>query len=213
MENVTKALKMAAGILLGIMVLSLMVYFFKFMNTYAETAYYQEKESHQVYEYNKPFLTDVFTEKEKLGSSVLSGKDFGERITFGSLITALNYARNINTSSDANGEKVEVFIEFKTGSPFGVPKKITLNSLYEGNTNNHSELFKKIIEHYTIKITRNGISEPLQNTYGLRTVKNKKNVPYIQLKDVKYDSIGRIKGITYVVDVIEVDDESVDIIV
>lgn len=85
MENATKALIMAAAVLIGVMILSLAVYLFMYLGSYAEGVENQNREN-QISQFNSQFLS-------------YQGK---EGLTIYDVITIANMAKDYNKANGFN---------------------------------------------------------------------------------------------------------------
>lgn len=98
MENASKALTMAAGVIIAVIVISLGIYIFNIFSQYSKEQT-EELYSNQVMEFNAQF-----TKYETM-----------EDITIYDIISLANYAHNYNQSLDNAEDRTELGISVKLG--------------------------------------------------------------------------------------------------
>lgn len=137
MENASKALLMAGGILIAMIVVSLGLYI---MQNMAESSahFYEKVEQYKIVEFNNKF--------EKYGGQDLSIKD--EDLVLQDVVTLMNLARDFNVKNNLN-DGDEKFIKvsgsvkaFKTGGPTSVNFVSDLNNILKLDTD-HNDLYEK----------------------------------------------------------------------
>ena len=182
-----------------------MAYYFNQLRDYAQNTFYTQNTKNKVAEFNTPLFVETDTntsnrtevnsqnykevQKNGVKSSVL--RDYGERITMGTLISALNYANSVNR--EAKEKLIDVTLNIKDGNKGNLRSKYTLSDLYDKDGYPTKEL-QEILVRYNIKADT---SPNLNATNAVRqsTIKNR---PNITITDVNYGGYqGRISSITY----------------
>lgn len=124
MENATKALLMAASVLIGVVILSLGVYLFLYLGSYAEGVEDQNKDN-QIAQFNSQFLS-------------YQGK---EGLTIYDVITVANMAKDYN---EENGYTNSSLGYINVVTPISGVGSIPSNGNNPGSANNISEIQKNI---------------------------------------------------------------------
>ena len=152
MENASKALLMAAGVLIGLLVLSLMVYLFaSFASTSAEM--HQENKKIQIDQFNSQFVT-------------YEGK---ESVNIYDIVTVANLATENNQYYEYNKRNAKIIPDQATDSYISVYFRNTNLSEYTGKTieqgfnipantitQYYNNLIKKDLENMQVKPDENG---------------------------------------------------------
>ena len=146
MENATKALIMAATVLLGVIILSLAVYLFLYFGSYAEGVENQNRDN-QIAQFNSQFLS-------------YQGK---EGITIYDVITIANMAKDYNEENEYT-KGVLGYIDVVTPIP-GIGS-IPSNGYNLGSLNDISEIQKNMPEAIGKEESENG-----KKVYKLKTYK------------------------------------------
>ena len=94
MENISKALIIAAELLIAVMVLSLLVYFFRGSSDFSRS-YQSIKDNEEIDQFNKNF------EKYTIARHEYNIRD---------VVTVINFARNYNSKQRYADEHIEVYI-------------------------------------------------------------------------------------------------------
>ena len=179
MENVSKALVMAASVLLGIIILSLMVFLFNKMTSFGRNTFFDPEKSRQINEFNSKIrlVEDSLAKGEKKYSS---RKD---RATLGDLLTIINFVNDYNLEQKKAHAKdyIKVIVNGKDTSKW-------FDDF--GNRNNKYLEFVK------------------ENTINLKFQPEKQFIKILQKDNIQYDSIGRIKQIEFEVEREDIKDES-----
>ena len=182
-----------------------MAYYFNQLRDYAQDTFYTQNTKNMVSEFNAPLFvetdsdtsnrTDInsqnYKEVQKNGvkSSVL--RDFGERITIGTLISALNYANSVNR--EAKEKLIDVTLNIKDGNRGNLRSSYKLTDLYDKDGYPTKEL-QEILVRYNVKAD----SSPNLNATNVVRQSTTKNRPNITITDVNYGGYqGRISSITY----------------
>lgn len=97
MENISKALIIAAELLIAVMVLSLLVYFFKGSSDFSRS-YQSIKDNEEIDQFNKNF------EKYTVANKTYNIRD---------VVTVINFARNYNSKQRNPEEYIQVWIGTK----------------------------------------------------------------------------------------------------
>ncbi len=137
MENASKALIMAAGVLIGLLIISLAVYLFAdFGATSAQIN--QQVEQKRILQFNSQFTSYI-----------------GKELTIYDVVTILGYAQeNNNYYENGNGETIEVKIENSEITNYNEQQK---NNLISNNSNiNNGNLPKYKLEEGNISYNNNG---------------------------------------------------------
>lgn len=176
-------------------------YYFGQLRDFANNTFYAQETRNQVADFNAPLFVESNSntedrKKQKKGNNI---KDFGERITMGTLISALNYANSVNKEArgyDNSGQDlIDVTLKISGSKTNSVGGTYKLSQLYDKNTGYPTEKLKQIIINYNIKIEEDTAKT---NNDGKTRTKEVKRRPDITITDVKYDGYqGRISAITY----------------
>ena len=182
-----------------------MAYYFNQLRDYAQNTFYTQNTKNKVAEFNAPLFVETDTntsnrtevnsqnykevQKNGVKSSVL--RDYGERITMGTLISALNYANSVNR--EAKEKLIDVTLNIKDGDKGNLRSKYTLSDLYDKDGYPTKEL-QEILVRYNIKAD----TSPNLNATNAVRQSTTKNRPNITITDVNYGgNQGRISSITY----------------
>ena len=175
MENASRALIIAGAIFIGILILSLWVYFYANLSG-STTAVLNRNQNIEVTSFNNTLL-------------MVNGADGklkrGENTYIGDLITVIHYAQNQNLLAQRQVNDGEKLVDITIITPEG---RYTLDSLFDtryGRKTKISKNYKKLIQDTTINVQEN---VPL-----LRAVVK------IDLNSIKTADDGRIRKITYIV--------------
>lgn len=134
MENAAKALIIAAGVLVGVLVIAVGAMFFKSVRNYAQTTVFASKDQLDIEKFNTPFMKIVDSEKQNFDG----GNSVENNINIGDIVSLMNYTRNIN-------------IQYKDIGKEKVVLKINDNNLdyyYEKDTSKYNENMHKLISKY-----------------------------------------------------------------
>lgn len=182
-----------------------MAYYFNQLRDYAQNTFYSQNTQNQVAEFNAPLYIETETstsnrteknsqnykdiQKNGVKSSVL--RDYGERITMGTLISALNYANSVNREA---GEKlIDVKLNIKDSNRGNLKSSYTLSDLYDKNGYPTKEL-QEVLVRYNVQAD----TSPNLNTTNIVRQSTTKNRPNISITDVIFKgNQGRISSITY----------------
>ena len=182
-----------------------MAYYFNQLRDYAQNTFYTQNTQNKVAEFNAPLFVETDTntgnrtevnsqnykevQKNGVKSSVL--RDYGERITMGTLISALNYANSVNR--EAKEKLIDVTLNIKDGNKGNLRSRYTLSDLYDKDGYPTKEL-QEILVRYNIKAD----TSPNLNATNAVRQSTTKNRPNITITDVNYGGYqGRISSITY----------------
>lgn len=123
MENASKALIMAASVLLGVMLLSLGAYLITTFSSFAEEVA-QENASKQLTKFNAQFLTY---------------QDENKEITIYDIITVANYAKEYNLNNN-NAQDLYITVE-------ATVKTVTGNKRYTNLEKESAEVYNDILKY------------------------------------------------------------------
>lgn len=138
MENASKALIMAAGILVGILIISLAVYLFADLGG-TSAKINKQVEQQKIVQFNSQFTS--YIEKE---------------LTIYDVVTILGYAQENNKYYEgSNDEQIQVILKNKTITEYSEEQK---KQLIESDQNNlaNNELKKYKLQEKNIKYNKNG---------------------------------------------------------
>lgn len=134
MENAAKALIIAAGVLVGVLVIAVGSMFFKSVRNYAQTTVFAPKDQLDVEKFNTPFMKIIDSGKQNFEGD----NSIENNINIGDIVSLMNYTRNIN-------------IQYKDIGKEKVVLKINNNNLdyyYEKDTSKYNENMHKLISKY-----------------------------------------------------------------
>ena len=138
MENASKALIMAAGVLIGILIISLAVYLFADLGG-TSAKINKQVEQQKIVQFNSQFTS--YIEKE---------------LTIYDVVTILGYAQENNKYYEgSNDEQIQVILKNKTITEYSEEQK---KQLIESDQNNlaNNELKKYKLQEKNIKYNKNG---------------------------------------------------------
>lgn len=160
MENASKALIMAGGILIGMIIVSLFVYEMSYMSTTAR-AYEEEMARTQVLEFNSRFESYAYDSE---------GND--EKLKAQDIVTLYNYVQEWNYGGELNeGHPSDlVEINFTTGWDL----KLTFTNIENKNDTIENFLVKYPEDTYYFTCTNLKYREPEGRIYSLTIKCNKK---------------------------------------
>lgn len=198
MENASKALIMAAGVLIGILTISLMVYLFNRLGQSNKLIYNQIQER-EVQEFNSKLLQG--------GGEDLTSKNTGSYASTTELMTALAFIRDINLNQNYPSTNDEPFIQVKvTGTP-SIGESIRFNDykeLFINRDSNGKYGIDKLLNILTVESSKN--DNTTKDTNGV-IQKSEITRPIIKINSntLKLDESGRIRNIDYIVSFVKIE--------
>lgn len=139
-SNMARALLMAGGVLMGILVMSLLVYWFNLLGQYQKGTEEADYRHRQVLEFNDKILmadggsAELNQFDESGYTKKRTNKDFGSRSTIGDLISAISYIYDTNKKYEGVGFDITAII---SGDDIGtvtikntISKKEMSNQMY-----------------------------------------------------------------------------------
>ena len=139
-SNMARALLMAGGVLMGILVMSLLVYWFNLLGQYQKGTEEADYRHRQVLEFNDKILmadggsAELNQFDESGDTKKRTNKDFGSRSTIGDLISAISYIYDTNKKYEGVGFDITAII---SGDDIGtvtikntISKKEMSNQMY-----------------------------------------------------------------------------------
>lgn len=145
MDNASKALLIASEVLIGVLVISLGLYFLKSLSDFGNSTVFNSKEMEEIQKYNEPFLklinaknSNISTEKDK--EHYLNAPNIGD------VVTVMNYARDINlkNSDNIDEETVTMKVNNKKLKEYYLDKK--------GFYGKFNENMYELLEKFSVKI-------------------------------------------------------------
>lgn len=134
MENASKALLIAAGVLIAILLLTLFSYLFGRMAE-SSSKFYSMMEEHEIAEFNQQFLNYKGRGVDVVGHDA-SGNPIYNDMTVQDVVTIVNLAKD-NNKNKKRLTKVEVYVDSGTGREKWSEKKVEeLNDLLKTNIGN-----------------------------------------------------------------------------
>lgn len=178
MENLTKALLMAAGVLITVLVISLAVYYFGRLRDFSDAVLYSKKEEIETKEYNGPLLF----QEEKINGNMNNKSEANTKQSFGRLISALNYIISVNTKSEYSAITATVRVN---------GKNYTFKNFTPQDTESERKNIIEIIEYATITVTRKDTANKMYRTFPV-------------IDKVKLGHRGRVEEIHYSLKEVEI---------
>ena len=139
-SNMARAFLMAGGVLMGILVMSLLVYWFNLLGQYQKGTEEADYRHRQVLEFNDKILmadggsAELNQFDESGDTKKRTNKDFGSRSTIGDLISAISYIYDTNKKYEGVGFDITAII---SGDDIGtvtikntISKKEMSNQMY-----------------------------------------------------------------------------------
>lgn len=197
MENASKALIMAAGVLIGILTISLMVYLFNRLGQSNKLIYNQIQER-EVQEFNSKLLQG--------GGEDLTSKNTGSYASTTELMAALAFIRDINLNQNYPSTNDEPFIQVKvTGTP-SIGESIRFNDykeLFINRDSNGKYGIDKLLNILTVESSKK--DKTTKDTNGVIQSEITRPVIKINSNKLKLDESGRIRNIEYIVSFVKIE--------
>lgn len=203
MENASKALIMAAGVLIGILTISLMVYLFNRLGQSNKLIYNQIQER-EVQEFNSKLLQGG---GEDISVTSSGNNNTGSYASTTELMAALAFIRDINLNQNYPSTNDEPFIQVKvTGTP-SKGESIRFNNykeLFINKDSNGKYGIDKLLNILTVESSKND-----NTTKDINGVIQKSEItrPIIKMNSntLKLDESGRIRNIEYIVNFVKIE--------
>lgn len=197
MENASKALIMAAGVLIGILTISLMVYLFNRLGQSNKLIYNQIQER-EVQEFNSKLLQG--------GGEDLTSKNTGSYASTTELMAALAFIRDINLNQNYPSTNDEPFIQVKvTGTP-SIGESIRFNDykeLFINRDSNGKYGIDKLLNILTVESSKK--DKTTKDSNGVIQSEITRPVIKINSNTLKLDESGRIRNIDYIVSFVKIE--------
>lgn len=198
MENASKALIMAAGVLIGILTISLMVYLFNRLGQSNKLIYNQIQER-EVQEFNSKLLQG--------GGEDLTSKNTGSYASTTELMAALAFIRDINLNQNYPSTNEEPFIKVSVTGSSSKAESIRFNNykeLFINKDSNGKYGIDKLLNMLTVESSKND-----NTTKDINGVIQKSEItrPIIKMNSntLKLDESGRIRNIDYIVSFVKIE--------
>lgn len=198
MENASKALIMAAGVLIGILTISLMVYLFNRLGQSNKLIYNQIQER-EVQEFNSKLLQG--------GGEDLTSKNTGSYASTTELMAALAFIRDINLNQNYPSTNEEPFIQVSVTGSSSKAESIRFNNykeLFINKDSNGKYGIDKLLNMLTVESSKN--DNTTKDTNGV-IQKSEITRPIIKINSnkLKLDESGRIRNIEYIVSFVKIE--------
>lgn len=146
MDNAAKALTIAGGVLIGLLILSLGVYLANSMKEFGDNTVFSDKTFQSVQRYNEPFYK-VINESEinqpNWGNSNFVSKK--TMINAGDVISCMNYARSINLNYGFEFVTMNVVAQTSSGIING-----DLDTYFMPNSADYTQELRNLADEYSI---------------------------------------------------------------
>lgn len=176
MDNASKALIIASEVLIGVLVISLGLYFLRSLSKFGNDTIFRTRELEEVNRYNEPFSKLINAKNMNYDSNDENNLN---RPNIGDVVSAMNYARNVNlqTFDNPDEEKVKMKINDKALREYYLDEN--------GRRGKYSDKMFEFLETYSVKVVTS-------TSNGGQDLRIKPLI--INVSNITYDPSGRING-------------------
>lgn len=182
MDNASKALIIASEVLIGVLVISLGLYFLRSLSNFGNDTIFRSREIEEINRYNEPFNKLINAKNMNYDNTDENNLN---QPNIGDVVSAMNYARNVNlqTFDDPNEEKIKMKINGKNLKEYYLDE--------EGRRGKYNNTMFEFLEKFSVKVVT-------LTPNGGQDLRIKPLI--IKISNINYDSSGRINGMDIYVD-------------